>query len=116
MSAEQGDWLLSTPDQQIASLVNTRDFLARLTDHRRTPRIPRAIRSEAQALLRHYLPESRLRPLIEGQVRDQPRRRTGTKREPRLIPRSATEFRQWIQRQEQLADQEKHHGEYTLPW
>tara|TARA_Y100000814_G_scaffold278734_1_gene240792 strand:- start:60 stop:224 length:165 start_codon:yes stop_codon:yes gene_type:complete len=46
------------------SLIGVRDFLRRLTDTKETPRIPREVRREARAIMRHYPPEHELRPLL----------------------------------------------------
>ena len=51
--------------QQVAAVVATRDFLLRLIDTKETPRIPREVRREARALLRHYPIASELRPVLE---------------------------------------------------
>jgi hypothetical protein len=45
--------------------VATRDFLLRLTNHKETPRIPREVRREARALLRHYPVADELREILE---------------------------------------------------
>lgn len=55
---------ISSPDDQIRSLVGARDFIRRLTDTKETPRIPREVRREARAILRHYPPEHEFRPLL----------------------------------------------------
>jgi hypothetical protein len=51
--------------QQTSAVVATRDFLLRLIDTKETPRIPREVRREARALLRHYPIASELRPVLE---------------------------------------------------
>jgi len=56
---------ISTPQQQISSVVATRDFLLRVADHRQTPRVPGDVRGEARALLRHYPLPGTLRPILE---------------------------------------------------
>ncbi len=55
---------ISRPEDQMRSLVGVRDFLRRLTDTKETPRIPREVRREARAIMRHYPPEHELRPLL----------------------------------------------------
>ncbi len=56
---------ISSPSQELNSIVATRDFLLRLTDTKESPRIPGEVRREARALLRHYPPTYRLKPLLE---------------------------------------------------
>lgn len=56
---------ISTPRQQVAAVVATRDFLLRLTN----PGAGRKwgeVRQEARALLRHYPTGERLRPVLEA--------------------------------------------------
>lgn len=60
---------VSSPLQQISAVVATRDFLARLATHSCMPRVSREIRGEARALLRHYPPPERLRPVLEAGLR-----------------------------------------------
>ena len=64
---------ISTPQQQISSVVATRDFLLRVADHRQTPRVPGDVRGEARALLRHYPLPDRLRPILEQALLPPPR-------------------------------------------
>lgn len=45
---------MTLPYEQDLAIANTRNFLLALLDPRRTPRVPRAIRLEARALLKHY--------------------------------------------------------------
>ena len=52
-------------------MVATRDFLLRLIDTKETPRIPREVRREARALLRHYPPADQLRPALERVLDEQ---------------------------------------------
>ena len=59
------DIRISTPLQQVTAVVATRDFLLRLIDTKETPRIPREVRREARALLRHFPPADQLRPALE---------------------------------------------------
>ena len=40
--------------QAVAALLETRSFLARLSDPAQTPRVPFPLRRVARALLRHY--------------------------------------------------------------
>ena len=56
---------ISSTMQQTSAVVATRDFLLRLIDTKETPRIPREVRREARALLRHYPIASELRPVLE---------------------------------------------------
>ena len=51
-------------------MVATRDFLLRLMNTKETPRIPREVRREARALLRHYPPADQLRPALEKGFND----------------------------------------------
>lgn len=57
---------ISSPVQQVSSVVATRDFLLRLTQPRITPRVPGEVRREARALLRHYPIAERLRPVLQA--------------------------------------------------
>ena len=57
--------MISSPSQQVSAVVATRDFLLRLIDTKETPRIPREVRREARALLRHYPIAEQLRPVLE---------------------------------------------------
>lgn len=56
---------ISSPTQQVSAVVATRDFLLRLTQPQATPRVPGEVRREARALLRHYPPAERLRPVLQ---------------------------------------------------
>ncbi len=56
---------ISSPIQQVAAVVATRDFLLRLSDPHATRRVPGEVRKEARALLRHFPPADRLRPLLQ---------------------------------------------------
>ena len=55
---------ISQPNQQLEAMVGAREFLLRLTDTKETPRIPREVRREARAIMRHFPPEHELRPLL----------------------------------------------------
>ena len=57
-------WISSTA-QQVSAVVATRDFLLRLMDTKETPRIPREVRREARALLRHFPIADELRPVLQ---------------------------------------------------
>lgn len=58
---------ISSPMQQAAAVVATRDFLLRLSDPQATRRVPGEVRKEARALLRHFPIADALRPiLLEG--------------------------------------------------
>lgn len=57
---------ISTPAQQVAAVVATRDFLLRLTQPSETHRVPGEVRKEARALLRHYPMADVLRPLLQN--------------------------------------------------
>lgn len=56
---------ISSPMQQVAAVVATRDFLLRLSDPHATKRVPGEVRKEARALLRHFPTAERLRPLLQ---------------------------------------------------
>lgn len=45
---------MTLPWQRELAVHNTREFLLSLLNPQRTPRVPRAIRLEARALLKHY--------------------------------------------------------------
>jgi hypothetical protein len=45
---------MTLPDERYHAVRNTEKFLQQLCDPRATPRVPRAIRDRARALLRHY--------------------------------------------------------------
>ncbi len=45
---------MTLPDERYHAVRNTEKFLQQLCDSRATPRVPRAIRDRARALLRHY--------------------------------------------------------------
>ncbi len=65
MSLDRPRRMISSPSQQVTAVVATRDFLLRLIDTKETPRIPREVRREARALLRHYPLPDRLRPVLQ---------------------------------------------------
>lgn len=52
--------------QEVSAVIEARAFLARVCDPRQTPRVSRAVRTEARALLRRYPSEGRLRPVLQG--------------------------------------------------
>lgn len=54
--------------QEIAAVLEARAFLARLCDHRQTPRIPGYARGEARALLRRFPPPGDLRAALHGEA------------------------------------------------
>lgn len=56
---------ISSPLQQVAAVVATRDFLLRISDPHATRRVPGEIRKEARALLRHFPVADKLRPVLE---------------------------------------------------
>jgi hypothetical protein len=59
------DVRISSISQQVSAVVATRDFLLRLINTKETPRIPREVRREARALLRHYPPVNELKPALQ---------------------------------------------------
>jgi hypothetical protein len=56
---------ISSPMQQVAAVVATRDFLLRLSDPHATKRVPGEVRKEARALLRHFPIAEKLRPVLQ---------------------------------------------------
>lgn len=68
MFAEHLTSINSSPERQIGAVIASRDFLLRLTKPKETPRVPPSIRREALALLRHFPPGDRLRPVLEACV------------------------------------------------
>lgn len=71
MFAEHLTSVASSPQRQISAILASRDFLLRLTRPQETPRVATAVRREALALLRHFPPTERLRPLLEQQLGSQ---------------------------------------------
>lgn len=57
------------PNRPVDAIVATRGLLVRLTQPQETPRIPRELRREARALLRHYPIAQELRPLLAAALR-----------------------------------------------
>jgi len=45
---------MTLPDERYRALIYTRDFLRDLLDPKKTPKVPRAIRSKARDCLKHY--------------------------------------------------------------
>jgi len=45
---------MTVPSERVQAINNTREFLLRLLDPKKTPRVPRSIRKEASRCLRHY--------------------------------------------------------------
>jgi hypothetical protein len=45
---------MTMPHERTRALVHTRAFLESLVEPSRTPRVPRSIRQQARALLRHF--------------------------------------------------------------
>jgi len=45
---------MTLPDERTRAVLYTRDFLLKLLDPKKTPKVPRLIRKEALRLLRHY--------------------------------------------------------------
>jgi hypothetical protein len=62
---------ISSPMQQVAAVVATRDFLLRLSDPDATKRVPGEIRKEARALLRHFPIAEKLRPVLQEGLQKQ---------------------------------------------
>lgn len=64
---------ISSPHQQVSAVLACRDFLKRLTKSRETPRVAPGVRREALALLRHFPPTDRLRPILERSLCGDPK-------------------------------------------
>ena len=45
---------MTIPVERTRTVLRTREFLKNLLDPKQTPRIPRALRNQARALLKHY--------------------------------------------------------------
>jgi len=45
---------MTLPHEEALAIVNTKEFLFDLMNPKKTPRIPKAIRQKARALLKHY--------------------------------------------------------------
>lgn len=45
---------MTLPYERTSAVVNTHDFLLELLDPKKTPRVPKSIRTQAYHLLRHY--------------------------------------------------------------
>lgn len=45
---------MTLPDERYRAIQNTRRFLQDLMDPKKTPRVPRQVRQQAYAMLRHY--------------------------------------------------------------
>ncbi len=45
---------MTTTEERIFAIENARMFMLRLLDPKATPRVPRAIRQQARARLKHY--------------------------------------------------------------
>lgn len=74
MFADHLTSVISSPQQQVSAVLASRDFLLRLTRAKDTPRVPPYVRREALALLRHFPPAERLRPVLEQRLRpDEPK-------------------------------------------
>lgn len=71
MFAEHLVSVISSPQQQVSAVLASRDFLLRLTQGHATPRVPREVRREALALLRHFPPPERIRSVLEEGLKDQ---------------------------------------------
>jgi len=62
---------MSLPDEQLRSLESAYGFLVDLLWPSRTPRVPRAVRERARAVLRHWPGEFHLRRVAEEYERQQ---------------------------------------------
>lgn len=45
---------MTLPNERVNSIIKTRDFLLRLLDPKKTPRVPKIVRKEAYCCLRHF--------------------------------------------------------------
>lgn len=63
----------SSVDQRVSAIVATRDFLRRISTHLEIKRVPKDVRLEAKALLRHFPPEEELRQVLEEALPKQER-------------------------------------------
>lgn len=45
---------MTTTDERYQAILNARDFLYRLMDPKQTPKVPKKIRQEARARLKHF--------------------------------------------------------------
>jgi len=45
---------MTLPDERFRSIIQTKNFLGELLDPKKTPRIPKKVRQQALACLRHY--------------------------------------------------------------
>ncbi len=45
---------MTVPSERVNAVLRTREFLLRLLDPKKTPRVPKTIRREAYWCLRHY--------------------------------------------------------------
>ena len=61
---------MTLPYERTRAVVNTQDFLLDLLDHKKTPRVPRAIRKQAHHLLRHYPSEYEMNTISEREERE----------------------------------------------
>ena len=57
---------VTLPDERYRAIRNTRQFLADLLDAKTSPRVPRTVRAQARALLRHYPGDYDLERLAEN--------------------------------------------------
>lgn len=60
---------MTLPFERKLSVNNTREFLRRLLDPKKTPKVPRTIRQEAYYLLKHYPYEYHIDELLEVKKR-----------------------------------------------
>lgn len=57
---------MTLPDERIAAIKNTREFLRQLLDPKKTPRIPSEIRRQAYWCLRHYPADMYLHEVLKN--------------------------------------------------
>jgi len=50
----QAIWAMTVPFERTRALVQAKEFLEAMLDPKQTPRVPKALRGHAKALLRHY--------------------------------------------------------------
>jgi hypothetical protein len=61
---------MTLPYERTRAVVNTHDFLLELLDPKVTPRVPKAIRTQAYHLLRHYPSEYDMNTISERETQN----------------------------------------------
>jgi hypothetical protein len=57
---------MTLPFERTRSVLNTRQFLLELCNPEQTPRVPKTVRSQARALLRHFPNPSDINNVVYG--------------------------------------------------